>query len=163
MERSAEMLVPESFTSMGQLESAVGRELGPTPWRTLDQPVVDAFAEVTGDHNWIHVDPARAAEGPFGRTIAHGYFTLSLIPSFGHQLFSLDLEAVRLNYGLNKVRFPAPVPVGSRIRARSSMVSVELTGDGAVQVVNRVTIEVEESPKPACVADWVTRFYFNAA
>jgi acyl dehydratase len=107
MERSEDMVVlPESFTSLGQLEAAVGRELGPTPWRIVDQPVVDAFAEVTGDHNWIHVDTARAAQGPFGRTIAHGYFTLSLIPSLGHQLYSLDLEAVRLNYGLNKVRFP---------------------------------------------------------
>ena len=157
MERSAEMLVPESFTSMGQLESAVGRELGPTPWRTLDQPVVDAFAEVTGDHNWIHVDPARAAEGPFGRTIAHGYFTLSLIPSFGHQLFSLDLEAVRLNYGLNKVRFPQPVPTGSRIRGRVAFLGLPPVAAGR-QLVTRYTIEIEDQDKPACVAESVVLF-----
>ena len=118
MESSDDVVVPETCTTLGQLESAVRRELGPTGWRTIDQSVVDTFAEVTGDHNWIHVDAARAAEGPFGRTIAHGYFTLSLIPSFAHQLFSLDLDAVRLNYGLNKVRFPQPVPTGSRIRGR---------------------------------------------
>ena len=119
--------------------------------------MVDAFAEVTGDHNWIHVDPARAAEGPFGRTIAHGYFTLSLIPSFGHQLFSLDLEAVRLNYGLNKVRFPQPVPTGSRIRGRVAFLGLPPVAAGR-QLVTRYTIEIEGQEKPACVAEALFRF-----
>ena len=157
MESSDDVVVPESFTSMGQLESAVGRELGPTRWRTVDQSEVDTFAEVTGDHNWIHIDTARAAEGPFGRTIAHGYLTLSLIPSFGHQLFSLDLDAVRLNYGLNKVRFPQPVPTGSRIRGRVAFLGLPPVAAGR-QLVTRSTLEIEGQDKPACVAEAVVLF-----
>jgi acyl dehydratase len=154
MGRSGELVVPESFTSIGQLESAVGRELGPTSWRRVDQSAVDVFAEVTDDHNWIHVDTARAAEGPFGATIAHGYFTLSLIPSFGHELYSLDLDAVRLNYGMNKVRFPQPVPTGSRIRARVGFIGLPAVPAGR-QLVTRYTIEIEGQDKPACVAETV--------
>ena len=157
MDRNDDMVVPESFTSMGELESAIGRELGPTPWRSVDQSEVDAFAELTGDHNWIHVDTARAAQGPFGGTIAHGYFTLSLIPWLGHQLFSLDLDAVRLNYGLNKVRFPQPVPTGSRVRGRVAFLGLPPVAAGR-QLVTRYTIEIEGQDKPACVAESVILF-----
>jgi acyl dehydratase len=146
--------VIESFPSMEALEAAVGRQLGPTIWRTVDQELVTGFADLTRDHNWIHVDEARAAGGPFGGTIAHGYLTLSLIPSFSHELFSLDLEEVRLNYGLNKVRFPRPVLVGSRIRAWATITGLPTVGTGR-QLTVEYTIEVEHQEKPACVAETV--------
>ena len=153
----------ETYKSAAALEAAVGTEIGPTVWFTIDQDRVNGFADVTEDHQWIHVDKERAAKGPFGTTIAHGFLTLSLLSHLVSELRRVEGVRMGINYGLNKVRFPAPVPVGSRVRARTTMVSAEPTGDGAVQVVNRVTIEVEGSPKPACVADWVSRFYFSAA
>jgi acyl dehydratase len=153
----------ETYQSAAALEAAVGTEIGPTEWLTIDQDRVNGFADVTEDHQWIHIDTERAANGPFGTTIAHGFLTLSLLSHLVSELRRVEGVRMGINYGLNKVRFPAPVPVGSRIRARSSLVSVEPTGDSAVQVVNRVTIEVEGSAKPACVADWVSRFYFDSA
>jgi acyl dehydratase len=153
----------ETYQSAAALEAAVGTEIGPTEWFTIDEDRVNGFADVTEDHQWIHIDQDRAAKGPFGTTIAHGFLTLSLLSHLVSELRRVEGVRMGINYGLNKVRFPAPVPVGSRIRARSSLVSVEPTGDGAVQVVNRVTIEVEGSQKPACVADWVSRFYFDSA
>jgi len=153
----------ETYRDAAELEAAVGKEVGPTEWFTIDQKRISGFADVSEDHQWIHIDPERAAAGPFGKTIAHGFLTLSLLSHLVSELRRIDGVRMGINYGLNKVRFPAPVPVGSRIQARASMVSVEPTGDGAVQVVTRVTVEVEGNPKPACVADWVSRLYFDGA
>jgi len=143
-----------------ELEAAVGKELGPTDWLTIDQERVDGFADVTEDHQWIHIDQERAASGPFGTTIAHGFLTLSLLPYFTAELRRIEGARMGINYGLNKVRFPAPVPVGSRVRARATQVSADQLGEGAVQVVTRVTIEIDGNAKPACVADFVSRIYF---
>jgi len=125
----------------------------------MDQSRIDTFADATEDHQWIHVDPQRAAAGPFGTTVAHGFLTLSLVPYFAGQLRRIEGARMGINYGLDRVRFPAPVPAGARIRARSQLISVDRAGDAA-HLVNRVTIEVEGSAKPACVADVVTRLYF---
>ncbi len=146
------------FTSVDELRAAVGEEFGPTEWQEIDQKRIDLFAEATGDHQWIHVDPDKAAGGPFGTTIAHGYLTLSLIPSFTPQLFAVEGVQMGVNYGVNKVRFPSPVPVGSRLRASAQIAEVtEVTG--GVQLVARITIERENGDKPVCVADTVVRFY----
>jgi len=125
----------------------------------MDQSRIDTFADATEDHQWIHVDPQRAAAGPFGTTVAHGFLTLSLVPYFAGQLRRIEGARMGINYGLDKVRFPAPVPAGARIRARSTLISCEPAGDAA-HLVTRVTIEVEGGAKPACVADVVTRLYF---
>ena len=143
-----------TFTSLEELADAVGEEIGTTEWLTIDQARVDAFADATDDHQWIHVDAERAAAGPFGGTIAHGYLTLSLLPRFGAEVFRLETPGAKLNYGLNKVRFPAPVPVGSRIRARAKVVDVTDLPPGK-QVTFGWTIEIEGGPKPACVAETV--------
>lgn len=137
-----------------EIAAATGDELGPTDWVTIDQHRIDTFAEATGDHQWIHVDPDRAATGLFGRTVAHGYLTLSLIPMLVAQLVSYETPGPRLNYGLNKVRFPEPVPVGSRVRARAVIAGTEDMAAGT-QVITRVTIEIEGQQKPACVAETV--------
>jgi acyl dehydratase len=136
----------------------VGAELGPTDWIDIDQARIDLFADATGDHQWIHVDPERAAAGPFGATIAHGYLTLSLVNLFLPGLVSVDGASMGVNVGLEKVRFPAPVPAGSRVRGRGLVVSADEVG-GGVQVVVRVTIEVEGNDKPAAVIDTVSRFF----
>lgn len=152
----------QTYQGVADLEAAVGTETGPTEWFTIDQDRIDAFADATEDHQWIHVDPDRAASGPFGATVAHGFLTLSLVPYFGSQLRRAEGVRMGINYGLDRVRFPAPVPAGSRVRARSTLISCDRV-DGAVdaaQLVNRVTIEVEGSSKPGCVADVVTRLYF---
>jgi acyl dehydratase len=143
-----------TFTTLEDLTSAVGEDLGSSDWLTIEQDRVDTFAEATGDHQWIHVDVERAARGPFGGTIAHGYLTLSLIPMLGTQVFTLETPGARLNYGVNKVRFPAPVPVGSRIRAHVKLVDVAEVPAGR-QVTFGWTIEIEGSPKPGCVAETV--------
>jgi acyl dehydratase len=143
-----------AFTSFDQLTDAVGEDLGTTDWLEVTQDRVDAFADATGDHQWIHVDVDRATQGPFGGTIAHGYLTLSLIPQFTPQLFSLETPGARLNYGVNKVRFPNPVKVGSRIRATAQIAEVSDVPAGK-QMVTRYTIEIEGEAKPACVAETV--------
>src|SRR4051794_26981249 len=143
-----------TFTSTDQLADAVGEDLGSTDWLEITQERVDAFADATGDHQWIHVDVARAKEGPFGGTIAHGYLTLSLIPQFTPQLFSLETPGARLNYGVNKVRFPNPVRVGSRIRASARITEVSDVPAGK-QMVTRYAVEIEGEAKPACVAETV--------
>ena len=136
----------------------VGTELGPTDWVEVAQDRIALFADATGDHQWIHVDVERAnAESPFGGPIAHGYLTLSLANLFLPQLLTVETFSAGLNIGLEKVRFPSPVPAGSRIRGRGEVVSAVEAG-GGVQVVVRVTIETEGSAKPACVADTVSRF-----
>ena len=142
------------FTTFDELTDAVGEELGSTDWLEITQERVDAFADATGDHQWIHVDVEKAKDGPFGGTIAHGYLTLSLIPQFTPELFRLDTPGAKLNYGVNKVRFPSPVPVGSRVRATVSVGEVTDVSAGK-QLVTRYTIEIEGESKPACVAETV--------
>jgi acyl dehydratase len=151
----------QTYRGIADLEAAIGQEIGPTDWFTMDQARINGFADDTEDHQWIHVDPERAAAGPFGATVAHGFLTLSLVPYFAKQMRVIEGIRMGINYGLDRVRFPTPVPVGSRLRARATLISLDKTADGAVQLVNRVTIEVEGSAKPACVADMVTRVYFE--
>ncbi|NUR07494.1 MAG: MaoC family dehydratase [Nocardioidaceae bacterium] len=142
------------FTTFEELHDAVGEDLGSTDWLEVTQDRVDAFADATGDHQWIHVDVERAKDGPFGGTIAHGYLTLSLIPQFTPQLFRLETPGARLNYGVNKVRFPNPVRVGSRIRASAQVAEVTDVPAGK-QMLTRYTVEIEDQDKPACVAETV--------
>ncbi len=142
------------FKSVDELAKAVGEEIGPTEWLTIDQKRVNLFADATGDHQWIHVDLQRAASGPFGGTIAHGYMTLALIPWFASQLFLLETRAAKLNYGVNKVRFPNIVKVGARIRCSCSVAEVSPHPAGS-QLMMRYVIEIEGEEKPACVAETV--------
>ncbi|EWT06338.1 dehydratase [Intrasporangium chromatireducens Q5-1] len=133
------------------LEAAVGVELGPGPWLRIDQQRIDTFADATGDHQWIHTDLGRAQQGPYGRTIAHGYLTLSLISSLAEDLYRFDLGTARLNYGLDKVRFPTPVPVGSRVRLRCTIAAVTERAGGLLVPID-FTVQLEGSDKPACLA-----------
>ncbi|AYA24059.1 Acyl dehydratase [Rhodococcus rhodochrous J3] len=142
------------FNGIDEVEKAVGEHLGHSDWLEIDQKRIDLFAEATGDHQWIHVDPERAKDGPYGKTIAHGYLTLSLLPVLGTQIFSLEGLKMKVNYGSNKVRYPAPVPVGSRIRAGAEFKSLERTAKGANLVVG-YTIEIEGGERPALVAETV--------
>lgn len=150
----------QKYRGIADLEAAVGRELGPTDWFTIDQARINGFADDTEDHQWIHVDPERGAAGPFGATVAHGFLMLSLVPYFLNRLRRIEGARMSINYGLDKVRFPAPARAGSRIRARATLHGVDKAGDGAAHIVNRVIIEVEGSAKPVCVADLVSRHYF---
>ncbi|MFG2711481.1 MaoC family dehydratase [Streptomyces goshikiensis] len=153
------MVEPRIFTSADELSAGVGEPLGPSGWLEVDQKRIDLFADATGDHQWIHVDPERAAAGPFGSTIAHGYLTLSLLPSLVPQIMRVEGMKMGINYGVNKVRFPAPVPVGSRLRATAVITEVTEAG-GGVQVSATVTVECEGAGKPVCVAESVSRYYF---
>jgi acyl dehydratase len=135
-----------------------GADLGHTDWMEITQDRVNTFADATGDHQWIHVDPEKAAAGPFGTTIAHGYLTLSLLPLFGPQLMRVEGVKMGVNYGTNKVRFPAPVPVGSRLRATAKITGVEDV-TGGVQVAVAFSVEREGGDKPVCVAESVSRYY----
>ena len=147
------------FHSAEELRAAAGREAGPTDWITVEQSRVDEFADATDDHQWIHVEPACAASGPFGTTIAHGYLTLSLVNFFLPDLVRVEGAKMGVNYGTNKVRFPAAVKVGARIRGRAQV--LEATDvSGGVQIVVRITIEIEGGERPACVADTISRFFF---
>ena len=140
------------------IKALIGKEIGPGEWREVRQEDIDAFADLSGDHQWIHTDVERAQkESPFGTTVAHGNLTLSLIDGFRLDLISSTGFALGVNYGWNKVRFPAPVPAGSRVRAKAEVASVEEVGGGWWQVVTRFTVEVEGSDKPCCVADSVGR------
>ncbi|MBX7549920.1 MaoC family dehydratase [Streptomyces sp. tea 10] len=152
------MAEPRTFTSPDELRAAVGEQLGYTDWMEVDQKRIDLFADATGDHQWIHVDPEKAAKGPFKTTIAHGYLTLSLLPLFGPQLIRVEGVTMGVNYGTNKVRFPAPVPVGSRVRATAKITGVEDV-TGGVQVTVAFTVEREGGDKPVCVAESVSRYY----
>jgi acyl dehydratase len=147
-----------TFNGLDELDGAAGRELGVSDWHEVTQAEVDAFADATGDHQWIHVDPERAAATPFGGTIAHGYFTLSLGPAMAEQIYAFDGVSFGLNYGLNRVRFPSPMPVGGRVRLRSAISAVE-SHDGWSQVVLTQTFEHEGSDKPVCVAEQLVRLY----
>ncbi len=153
------MADPRIFTSADELRAGVGEQLGHSDWLEIEQKRIDLFADATGDHQWIHVDPERAANGPFATTIAHGYLTLSLLPALLPQIMRVEGMKMGINYGTNKVRFPAPVPVGSRLRATAVLKSVEDAGEG-VQVTALVTVEREGGEKPVCVAESLSRYYF---
>lgn len=145
-------------TGLDELKALQGQQVGPSEWRTITQEDIDEFAKLSGDDQWIHVDVERAkTESPFGTTIAHGNLTLSAIDGLRMELMELDGFKLAVNYGWNKVRFPAPVPAGSNIRATAELVEVEDVGGGWVQIVVRFTVEVEGSEKPCCVADSVGR------
>ena len=146
------------FASLDELGKAVGEQLGYSDWHTVTQDQINAFADATGDHQWIHIDLEAAATGPFGTTIAHGFLTLSLIPMLAVQVSRVNGIRMGVNYGLNKVRFPAPVPVGSKLRAGVKVLSFGEIPGGA-QAVNEVTIEREGGDKPCCVAETVVRYY----
>ena len=146
------------FNDPTELTDAVGKHLGYSDWMVIEQDRINRFADATGDHQWIHVDPERAKSGPFGATIAHGYLTLSLVSMFLPQIVEVRNISMGVNYGCDKVRFPAPVPVGSRVRAGGELVKVE-DAKGGVQAVVRVTIEIEGKDRPACVVNTISRFY----
>lgn len=145
------------FNDLTEFSAAEGLQLGPTEWLEISQDRVNLFADATDDHQWIHIDPEKAAGGPFGGTIAHGLLTLSLLPHFSHQLYRVDNIALAVNYGYNKVRFITPVRVGAKIRARGEVTSVNQL-DGAVQATTTITIEIEGSAKPAAVVESIVRY-----
>ena len=148
-----------TLASLAELPPLVGQELAVSDWVAITQEQVNLFAQATGDHQWIHVDVERAKAGPFGAPIAHGFLTLSLLPMLFESALRIEDARMGVNYGLNKVRFPAPVPVGSRVRARVTLLSCEPVEARGVQLVCRVTIEREGEDKPVCVAESVTRRY----
>jgi len=149
----------KTFETLADLAACVGQEVAVSDWVTITQEQVNRFAEATGDHQWIHVDVERARAGPFGAPIAHGFLTLSLLPVFFDSAFEIRRAGVGVNYGLNKVRFTAPVPVGSRLRGRMTLLSAEpIAGDG-LQMVWSVAVEREGSDKPVCVAESLVRRY----
>ena len=146
------------FNGVDDLRTAVGTTVGSSDWMTVEQGQIDGFADATHDHQWIHVDLDRAKEGPFGTPIAHGFLTLSLLPALIGQVYKVDGVKMGVNYGLNKVRFTSPVPVGSKVRGTVELVEVSDVS-GGVQLVNKVTVEIEGSDRPALVAEWLTRQY----
>jgi acyl dehydratase len=147
-----------TLTGIDELKSHVGQELGVSDWHEVTQEDINTFADVTGDHQFIHVDLERAKETPFGGTIAHGYYTLSLLPKFSYSMYSFDGFAFGLNYGLNKVRFPAPLPVGAKVRMRTELMAVDEV-PGGVQITTKSTFESEGGDKPVCVAESLARLY----
>jgi acyl dehydratase len=148
----------KTITGLDELKASEGEVLGTSEWHEVTQDAIDAFADVTGDHQWIHVDPERAKETPFGGTIAHGYYTLSLAPMLTDEVLKMDGFAFAVNYGLNKVRFPAPVPVDSKVRMRAKLAELEEIPGGA-QMIMELTFEREGGDKPVCVAQTVVRVY----
>ena len=146
------------YPHLADMAALVGQDIGTSDWLTIEQSRIDQFAQATGDHQWIHVDPARAAGGPFGATVAHGYLTLSLLPALFESAFAIDDVHMGVNYGLNRVRFMSPVRVGSRVRGRFVLQSYEAI-EGGAQLTVQATVELEGSAKPACVAETVSRRY----
>lgn len=146
------------FAHLQDLQALVGQEIGLSEWVGVEQKRIDQFAEATGDHQWIHIDPVRAAKGPFGKTIAHGFLTLSLLPELFANAFQVDDVRMGVNYGLNKVRFTAPVPSGSRVRGRFVLREYQPL-EGGAQLTVEATIELEGSSRPACVAETISRRY----
>ena len=146
------------FKNPNELLSAEGKDLGVSEWVEIDQARINLFADATGDHQWIHVDPEKAKGGPFGTTIAHGYLTLSLVNLFLPQIIDVQGISMGVNYGCDKVRFPAAVKVNSRVRGRGELVKAEEV-KGGIQATTRVTVEVEGSDKPACIVDTISRYY----
>lgn len=151
--------MPTVFESADAILAAVGQLLGESEWLVVTQERIKLFADATDDHQWIHVDPLRAKDGPFGACIAHGYLTLSLCARFLPQIVDVRMK-LGVNYGCDKVRFPSAVKVGSRIRGRGELVAAEKTKDGGVQATIRITVEIENGERPACVADTISRYYF---
>jgi acyl dehydratase len=149
---------PPAVLQLADLPGRVGEVIGISPWTLVDQARIDAFAQATADHQWIHVDPVRAADGPFGCTIAHGFLTLSLVPWMGEHAFDIRGQRMGINYGLNKVRFPAPVPVNSRLRGEFRLTACEPI-EGGWQLNVEVTIQREGADKPVCVAESLSRRY----
>ncbi|MES2687226.1 MAG: MaoC family dehydratase [Pseudomonadota bacterium] len=149
----------KTFQTLSELAACVGQEVAVSDWLTITQAQVNMFAEATGDHQWIHVDPEKAKAGPFGAPIAHGFLTLSLLPRFFESSFEIVQSRMGVNYGLNKVRFTAPVPVGSRLRARMKLLSCEDIADNGVQMAWEVTVEREGAAKPVCIAESLVRRY----
>jgi len=147
----------KTFSGLDELIAAQGSEVGPTGWLEVTQDRVNVFADATDDHQWIHVDPERAAGGPFGGTIAHGLLTLSLLPHFMHQLFTVDNITMAINYGYNKVRFITPVKVGAKIRALAEITKVDRL-DGGAQATVTTTVDIDGSEKPAAVAESIVRY-----
>jgi acyl dehydratase len=146
------------FKTPADLEAAVGQHLGYSDWLEIDQARIDKFADATGDHQWIHVDPERAKDGPFGKCIAHGYLTQSLVNMFLPQIMEVQNISMGVNYGADKLRFPAPVPVGSRVRGGGELIRVEQVKNGAVQATVRVSVEIEGSDRPGCVIETISRY-----
>lgn len=149
-----------TFDSVASVLAAVGKPLGESEWVHIDQKRIDQFADATDDHQWIHVDPVKAKDGPFGTCIAHGYLTLSLASRFLPEFVHYEKLRMGVNYGCDKVRFPAPVPVGSRLRGRGELVKAEMI-EGGVQATIRITVDIEGKDRPACVVDSISRFFFN--
>ena len=147
-----------TLNGLDEVKAYVGKELGVSDWLLVTQAKIDAFAEVTGDDQWIHIDPERAAQSPFGGMIAHGYFTLSLAPRFSYDMFKFEGFAFGINYGLNRVRFPSPLPVGQKVRMRAVLKTVEDIAGGA-QITTELTFEREGGEKPVCVAESLSRVY----
>jgi len=147
------------FDNADAILAAVGQQLGSSEWLTISQDRVNLFADATDDHQWIHVDPVRAKDGPFGACIAHGYLTLSMVSCFLPQIVQVKMK-MGVNYGSDKVRFPNAVKVGARIRGTGELVAAEKTKDGGVQATIRITVEIEGESRPACVADTISRYYF---
>ena len=147
-----------TLTGLDEVKAYVGKELGVSDWHLVTQENIDRFAQVTGDDQWIHVDPERAKQSPFGGTIAHGYYTLSLAPRFSYDMVKFEDFAFGVNYGLNRVRFPAPMPVGGRVRMRSKLIAVDYVPGGA-QITTELTFERDGGEKPVCVAESLARVY----
>jgi len=152
--------MPTTISGLDDLKARVGQHLGYSDYLEITQERVNQFAEATGDHQWIHVDVERAKQGPFGGPIAHGFLTLSLAPNLLKDVWVMEGAKMGVNYGLNKVRFPSPVPVGSKVRAGAQLKDVTDVGGGGAQLVLETTFEIEGSDKPACVAELVFRYYF---
>jgi acyl dehydratase len=148
------------MTTIRDLETRIGQEVGVSPWVEITQERIDTFAKAIGDFQWIHVDPERAKNSPFGKTIAHGFLTLSLRSNLSEQTFSFSDRRMGINYGLNRVRFTSPVPVGSRVRARFTLAKFEKIEGNGVQVTWNTVVEIEGSAKPALVAEWLGRHYY---
>ena len=149
----------KTFQTIADLTACVGQEVAVSDWLTITQQQINLFADATGDHQWIHVDPEKAAKGPFGGPIAHGFLTLSLIPKFFESSFDIIDSRMGVNYGLNKVRFTSPVPVGSRLRARMKLLATQPIDNDGVQMTWEVTVEREGSDKPVCIAESLVRRY----
>jgi acyl dehydratase len=151
--------MPTVFQSPTELPAAAGRALGVSDWIQITQERIDQFAEATGDHQWIHCDPEKARTGPFGATIAHGYLTSSLASLFLSQIVQVRGVRMGINYGADRLRFPAPVRVGSRVRGSAELVEAETAKDGSVQAKIRLTVEIDGGDRPACVIDTISRYY----
>ena len=147
------------YENIGDLQPLVGEVIGTSEWLTLEQDRINRFADATGDHQWIHVDPVRAKDGPFGTPIAHGFLTLSLLPAFTHTAYKVKNSSAGVNYGLDKVRFPAPVPVGSLLRAHFKLVAFDPLDNGGAQLKLEMTVERQGGSKPVCVAESIIRWF----